>query len=203
MSHLREQLSALIDGELTGAELDRAHAHLAACEQCRAEAAALRVLKRELRHLAGARPSEEFTRRLLTMAGPGGPVPPRRQLAVPRPQPAFRAYPDHRRPPQNHVSERPGSSRPAPRSPGDPWAHRRRSRHLVWGAMSFIVTVGIGAAAFSLSGLDSPSGARITPQMELYSIEHAFIGGSIPQLDPGQSRHKPIGPAPRSTTPLP
>ena len=202
MSHLREQLSALIDGELTGAELDRAHAHLAACEQCRAEAAALRVLKRELRHLAGARPTDEFTRRLLTMAGPGGPVLPRHQLAAPRPQPAFRAYPDHRRPPQNHISERPGPSHPASRSPGDAWAHRRRSRHLVWGALSFIV-VGIGTAAFSLSGLESPSGARITPQMELYSIEHAFIGGNIPQLDPGQPSHKPIGPTPRSTAPLP
>ena len=43
MSHLQEQLSALVDGELSGAELDRANAHLAACDQCREEAAALRA----------------------------------------------------------------------------------------------------------------------------------------------------------------
>ena len=28
MSHLGDRLSALVDGELDGAELDRAHAHL-------------------------------------------------------------------------------------------------------------------------------------------------------------------------------
>ena len=38
MSHLGERLSALIDGELDGAELDRAHAHLAGCEPCRTAA---------------------------------------------------------------------------------------------------------------------------------------------------------------------
>ncbi len=52
MSHLEDLLSALIDGELTGAELDRANAHLAACATCRAEAAVLRRLKCELRALA-------------------------------------------------------------------------------------------------------------------------------------------------------
>ena len=41
MSHLGDQLSALVDGELDGAERDRAHAHLASCEQCRAEAATI------------------------------------------------------------------------------------------------------------------------------------------------------------------
>jgi anti-sigma factor RsiW len=49
MSHLGDRLSALVDGELAGAERDRAYAHLAGCEQCRAEAAELRVLKQKLR----------------------------------------------------------------------------------------------------------------------------------------------------------
>ena len=52
MSHLGEQISALVDAELSGAELDRANAHLATCEQCRAEAAELRQHKRDLRALA-------------------------------------------------------------------------------------------------------------------------------------------------------
>jgi anti-sigma factor RsiW len=42
MSHLGDRLSALIDGELDGAERDRAYAHLASCEPCRTEAAELR-----------------------------------------------------------------------------------------------------------------------------------------------------------------
>lgn len=104
MSHLKEQISALIDGELSGTELDRANAHLAACGRCRAEAAELRQLKRELRALAAGpagtpaeaadrpaadrpggpgavRDDEALTRRLLEMAGarpPGGPAPSRR-----------------------------------------------------------------------------------------------------------------------------
>src|SRR5215469_8487929 len=93
MSHLREQISAFVDGELTGSDLDRASGHLAACGQCRAEAAALRQLKRELHALAASEPfgmardeaghaavpaDEALTRRLLAMAGPGGPVPSRR-----------------------------------------------------------------------------------------------------------------------------
>ena len=48
MSHLGDRLSALVDGELDGAERDRAYAHLAGCEQCRNEAAELRALKRKL-----------------------------------------------------------------------------------------------------------------------------------------------------------
>ena len=49
MTHLGDRLSALVDGELDGAERDKATAHLARCEQCRSEAAALRDLKRQLR----------------------------------------------------------------------------------------------------------------------------------------------------------
>ena len=48
MSHLGDRLSALVDGELDGAERDRAHAHLASCEQCRTEAAELRMLKQSI-----------------------------------------------------------------------------------------------------------------------------------------------------------
>src|ERR1700757_5402742 len=81
MSHLGDRLSALVDGELDGAELDRAHAHLAGCEPRRAEAAELRALKQKLRGLVDGAPAEAaMTRRLIAMTGPGGPLPPRRRL---------------------------------------------------------------------------------------------------------------------------
>jgi len=81
MSHLGDRLSALVDGELGGAERDRAHAHLAACEQCRTEAAELRALKQKLRGLMDGAPAEAaMTSRLIAMTGPGGPMPPRRRL---------------------------------------------------------------------------------------------------------------------------
>jgi anti-sigma factor RsiW len=188
VSHLNEQLSALVDGELNGTELDRVNAHLAACEPCRSEAAALRMLKRELRNLATTRHSDDLTRRLLAMAGPGGPVPPRRHaVGAPRPRPAFRAYPD--RPGSRRVNFAGPSpaSRPGPHSPADAWARRARRRGVPLGALSFGVTLGIVAFMLSLVGIELPSGARVTPQMELHTIEHAFVSGNIPMIfDPGQ-----------------
>ena len=68
MSHLGTLISALIDGELAGAELDRANAHLAGCDVCRTEAAQLRRLKRELSALCEFDAADDaVTRRLLAM----------------------------------------------------------------------------------------------------------------------------------------
>jgi anti-sigma factor RsiW len=202
VSHLNEQLSALVDGELTGTELDRVNAHLAACEQCRAEAAALRLLKRELRNLAATRPSPELTRRLLAMAGPGGPMPPRRPAGVRGPRPAFRTYPGHTTPGRagpgrNDFAEWPSRSRPVSRSPSAVWPRRKRGRFVVLGALSLVLTLGIGAVALALGGSSLPAGTRMTPQMELFSIEHAFVGGTIP-MDHGKAPGK-IKPAKRSS----
>ena len=132
MSHLGDWLSALVDGELGGAELDRAHAHLAGCEPCRAEAAELRALKRKLRGLVDGAPAEAaMTRRLIAMTGPGGPVPPRRR------------------------------------------------RYLVLGTVSLVV--GLGTAAFTVGGGgDAAPGPRITPPVEMYSVEHAITTGEVP-----------------------
>src|SRR5580700_272565 len=119
MSHLGDRLSALVDGELDGAERDRAHAHLAGCEQCRTEAAELRDLKRQLRALMTGAPAEAaMTRRLIAMTGPGGPMPPRRRLlrVAPGPRAAGRRETRH----------------PGPRGPV-------RRRYLVIGAVSLVV----------------------------------------------------------------
>jgi anti-sigma factor RsiW len=183
-SHLREQLSALVDCELSGAELDRANAHLAACGDCRAEAAALRKLKRELRALAA--PAQDasviddaLSRRLLGMAGPGGPVPSRR----------FRREQSRRRQ-REQSGGRPGSGRggaatrtgmgPGRRPPREP---RRRGRYMVFSAVSLVV-VGIGAAAFSMGGATAEPGPKITPQLEQFMVEHALMSGDVPFPDP-------------------
>ena len=55
------------------------------------------------------------------------------------------------------------------------------------GALSLGVTLGIVAFVLTVAGVDLGSGARITPQMELHSIEHAFVSGDIPMIfNPGQ-----------------
>jgi anti-sigma factor RsiW len=172
MSHLGDRLSALVDGELSGAELDRAHAHLAGCDQCRTEAAELRVLKQKLRGLMDGAPAEAaMTRRLIAMTGPGGPMPPRHRL--------LRVVPG-RRPAAGPASSRPGSG-PALKPPNTlkPCPSARRRRYLVLGTVSLVV--GLGTAAFTVGGGGNAApGPRITPPVEMYSVEHAITTGEVP-----------------------
>jgi anti-sigma factor RsiW len=173
MSHLGDRLSALVDGELDGAELDRAHSHLAGCEQCRTEAVELRVLKQKLRALMTGAPAEAaMTKRLVALTGPGGPMPPRRRL--------LRVVPGHR------PAAGPAVSRPGP---GRPRLARRR-RYLVLGTAAF--TVG--------GGSDAAPGPRITPPVEMYSVEHAITTGEVPfpgpTAQPASSRRESDTPPP-------
>jgi anti-sigma factor RsiW len=166
MSHLGDRLSALVDGELDGAERDRVTAHLASCEQCRAEAAELRALKQKLRRLMTDAPAEAaMTRRLIAMTGPGGPLPPRRRLLRLAPHPRSAAGPATRRP-----------SRLGPR-------HSARRRYLLIGTV--FVVVGLGTAAFTAGGGGQAApGPRITPPVEMYSVEHAITTGEVPFTGP-------------------
>jgi anti-sigma factor RsiW len=180
MSHLGDRLSALVDGELDGAELDRAHAHLASCEQCRTEAAELRQLKQKLRELmsralADEAPAEAaMTSRLVAMTGPGGPVPSRgtgrrRRLRVG---------------PGRRPEAGPDLAHPDARLT---WRGARRRRYLVLGTVSLVVS--LGTAAFTAGGGgDAAPGPRITPPVEMYSVEHAITTGEVPIPGPtGQS----------------
>ena len=194
MSHLGEQISALVDGELTGAELDRANAHLATCERCRTEAAALRQLKRELRALGEIEDDNDLTRRLLGMAGPGGPVPSRRLRREQYARERRPGRPRGRRSSHGREGARadgrsPGDGQPSVRRPpeGSLEEPRRRPRYVLWSAVS-IVVVGIGTAAFSMGGSSGEPGPKITPQMEMFSIEHALTFGDVPFPDPTQTQ---------------
>ena len=187
MSHLGDRLSALVDGELDGAELDRAHAHLAGCERCRAEAAELRALKQKLRELMTGAPAEAaMTRRLIAMTGPGGPLPPQRRLLRVVPGRPSGVGPAPSGPtPSGPTPSGPAPSRSAPSGPApSAWAGRRsrsarRRRYLVLGTVSLVV--GLGAAAFTAGGGgDASPGPRITPPVEMYSVEHAITTGEVP-----------------------
>ena len=81
MSHLGQRLSALIDGELSHAQRERVLAHLANCEPCRLEAAALRVLKQRMHALGEATANTALTDRLVAL-GARGPMPGR--IGLPR-----------------------------------------------------------------------------------------------------------------------
>jgi anti-sigma factor RsiW len=70
--HLGQRLSALIDGELSDTQRERVLAHLAGCEDCRREAAALRLLKRRMHALGDAAAGDALTWRLLALGPAGG-----------------------------------------------------------------------------------------------------------------------------------
>jgi anti-sigma factor RsiW len=169
MSHLGTLISALIDGELAGVELDRANAHLAGCDVCRTEAAQLRRLKRELSALGEFDAADDaVTRRLLAMTLQGGPV----------------------------------TARPLSRQPGRR-ARRRRGRYVMWGAMS-IVVVGVGAAAFGMGGSSSGGNEpQITPQLEVFDLQHAITSGDVPFAVPSSTRLPTPLKASKRTSPRP
>lgn len=187
MSHLGDLLSALVDGELSGAELDRANAHVAACDACRTEANALRRLKHELRSLAEATDSSDITRRLLAMTTQVG-----QDFEVP-------ARHLERERGRRHRMRAAGRDAPAALSLALPSPRRlpgrRRRRYVLWGTVSLVV-VGIGTAAFGLGGGTSRPVPRITPQLEVFDVQHAIVSGNVPFADPADvSARVPVGAA--------
>ena len=89
--HLGQRLSALIDGELSDTQRERVLAHLAGCEDCRREAAALRMLKRRMHALGDAGAGDALTWRLLALGPAAGQRPPARRAHRP-PAPRRRRY---------------------------------------------------------------------------------------------------------------
>ena len=169
MSHLGNQLSALVDGELSAEESDRVHAHLARCPECRDEARALRALKKRVHDLDDATPGDALTARLIRIAEPGAPVPPRRRARrlSARLRPGFRTVPGA------------GSGPAAARSPARPGPRRNRRRYLALGVVS-CVFAGLSVTAFTMGGADDHPGPRVTPPVQLYSVQHAITTGQVP-----------------------
>jgi anti-sigma factor RsiW len=201
MSHLGDTLSALVDGELSGAELDRANAHLAACGACRVEARALRRLKDDLRSLAepaGVTDTDQITGRLLAMAAkasldaqlprqrkggdPGDPGDPGAPGGLGGLRPRRLRAMGRRAGTGPHTERGRTAARP-----------RRRGRYVLWTTLSLVV-VGIGTA-FGLGGGSSP-GPKVTPQLEVFDAQHAVTSGDVPFASPEERPSRvPVGAA--------
>jgi Putative zinc-finger len=167
-------LSALVDGELSGAELDRASAHVAACDACRVEASALRRLKHELRSLAEVCDSDEITGRLLAMT------------SQPDSEGQSEGQEDSEGPAGSaslgHASYARGRQHrihPSRRR----LIGRRRGRYVLWSTVSLVV-VGVSTAAFGMGGSSGSTGPQITPQLEVFDIQHAITSGDVPFAEP-------------------
>ena len=186
MTCLGERITTLTDGELGHDARDRALAHIASCEGCRAALDAERALKARLAYAATPAPSDALTRRLLRLAEPGDPLPPptRRMPGTRRPAPL--PAPGHPLTGRGSEPQRPGSRRrsgtasswrssavrPAPQStrPVRPAPGRARRRALATvGALSML-GMALGGALVLGWTAEAPT---VRPPVVRFSLEHA------------------------------
>jgi hypothetical protein len=128
--------------------------------------------------------SDDFTRRLLAMSGtdgqPGQEVTgqevtdatvPARQLGRAR----------NRR--RRVAAGRRAMADPYSAQPSRRMVRRRRGRYVLWSTVS-VVVVGLGTAAFGMGGNSGSTGPQITPQLEVFDVQHAITSGDVPFEDP-------------------
>jgi anti-sigma factor RsiW len=165
MTHVGQRLSALIDGELDGEGRDRVLNHLAKCESCRAEAVALRTLKRRMHALGGdAEADSALTGRLMGLAGLGGGLDGHSGVPL-TPWSAITAG--------GHPMGRLG------------WPEARPAWYVFGGALT-VFLAGLGTAAFMAGGspqLPEP-GPRVTPAVDVFVLQHDLVTGEIPAVQP-------------------
>jgi anti-sigma factor RsiW len=206
MSHLGGRLSALIDGELGDTERDQVHAHLVGCDECRAEAAALRTLKRRVHGLGETPADGDLTRRLIALGGLPGPAGPPR---------ARRPGPSRARAALTAALSGGPAARPEGWDDVREWfedgsggenasqlaAERGRghTRYMVVGAVAALA-VSLGAASFAAGGSEHAPGPTVRPEVDVYVMQHAVMTGSFP---PAQTtRARPSGGFPSGQLPL-
>jgi len=169
--HLGERISALVDEALPADARDRALVHIAGCDQCRFDVESSRLLKARLSVLPDPQVPDGLTARLLAMAEPGGPIPPRpSQLPT---QPRVMGVPS--RP----TAARPQGTRPAGRSNRMSRPSPRRTVRLAalaGAALSTLVVAMVGLS--SGVGPESP-----TPPLTQLTSNVGGTNVSDPMLD--------------------
>lgn len=164
MSHLRDVIAALVDGELSHSERERALTHLAGCAPCRAEVAAHRVVKERLAALATPPAPAGLLAELHRMAEPGEPLPlTRRDTETTRPP----TVPVGRRP-----AER-GATRPAGRR-----SRGRRVQAAVSGGAAVVAATLV--TAFVVGGPAGSPDRPVVPDSDGYLVEHARTSIVVP-----------------------
>jgi len=173
MSHLGHRLSAFIDGELDEADRDRVLVHLAKCEGCRGEAAALRTLKRRMGALGEAAADGALTSRLMGLP---------QQEAGRSQRSAFGAAAWPQFP-------------TAARGPA-PWPPARPLRYAGAGAVA-VLLAGLGTAAFLAGGGQAVPEPKVTPSVDTFYVQHDLMTGMIPADQAGSAsvRSAPAEPA--------
>jgi hypothetical protein len=177
VKHLGIQVTALVDGQLSHDERDRALAHVTRCEQCRVEMDQERATKAALRRLPPVEPPAELVKALQAMAETGGPLPPQRRPFPGPATPAVGWRPREGGPRTRRPNSVPGSRRPEI----TPRAQRSRLQLAAAGALS------AGALTLLLATLGAPTAAApaaVVPPMQTFALEHAKSTGALPFVEP-------------------
>lgn len=175
--HLGQRISALVDGELGHQERDRALAHIAHCPACRSQLEEERRVKDRLATAPAPPPSPALTARLLGLAEPGEPMPPReRRMPLTPVVPTLPAPGGGRGRPRGRTD---------PRGPGRLRGRTPRSRRARYTAATAVSAVGLVlGAAFMAGAAPQQPGAPVLPPAAELSVEHAATTSGQPLGDP-------------------
>jgi anti-sigma factor RsiW len=156
--HLGERVSSFVDGALADDARDRALVHVAGCPECHEQVEAARLLKSRLIALPTPELSAGLTARLLAMAEPGGPIPPRpaRLPGQPRPVSAPRPVATV---PGRPTAARPTASRPAGRRDRENGRGRPRTVRL-----AALAGAALSTMVVAVVGLSGAVGSDIQPR---------------------------------------
>ncbi len=163
MTHLGTLISALVDGELSHDQRDRALAHIATCDPCRAAVEAERALKATVGIVEFAAPSSALMSSLMRLAEPGEPLPPL-----------------HRGFPGSGGSTTAGWRFPTAR----PAAGMNRRVAFAAGGLMSVAAVTVGLAFAGGAAVSSDDGTPVVPPVEELTVEHVQRSGGQPFADP-------------------
>jgi anti-sigma factor RsiW len=160
--HLGERVSAFVDGALADDARDRALVHIGGCPECREQLEATRLLKGRLAALPAPEVPAALVARLLAMAEPGGPIPPRPAHLPGQPRTGAAARPVATVP-GRPAAGRPQGSRPAGRSDRENLRGGRRTVRLAALAGAALSTMAIAVVGLSGGvGSDTRAPAPLT-----------------------------------------
>jgi hypothetical protein len=168
--HLGERVSAFVDETLAEDARDRALVHIAGCGLCRDEVESSRLLKIRLSVLPAPQVSAALTARLLAMAEPGGPIPPRPGQLPGQP----RAVNVPARP----AAGRPQGSRPAGRNNRDSTHSARRTVRL-----AALAGAALSTMVVTVVGLSGAVGTDTAPKPPVSQLTSNVGGVSDPMLE--------------------
>lgn len=160
--HLGGLVAAVVDGVLGHDARDRALAHLARCDECRAEVEAQRRLKARLARLGAPEVPADLAERLLRLSAGTAATPGAAQATLLPEPPPVRLEASFRPPAQRSASTRP-----------------RRIAFAAAGGAAF--TLGL-ATVLALGSPDRPR--AVTPAVDSYTVQHSRSAVGVPGADP-------------------